>query len=197
MACDFYLMRHGETDWNLEGRILGQGDPPLNAKGRSQGQGLAERVAGIDFDALYTSDLTRARMTAELVAAGRPGLSIECDPRLREGNAGDATGMFRAEVHSRWILDEPHGLPAGAESRDQLGTRVVAFMAEAAARHSAQTVGVVTHGGVLRAVMAHLLGLPFSQKLPFAFDNCSVTLVEWGARPKVQVVNHCGPLVRY
>ena len=90
------LVRHGETDWNAEGKLQGHTDRPLNAYGRRQAQTLAERFASESIDALYASDLSRARETAEILGA-KLGLGVEVDPDLREKNWGNWEGLTSEE----------------------------------------------------------------------------------------------------
>ena len=90
------LVRHGETDWNAEGRLQGHTDTPLNDYGRRQARTLADELAGEPIDAVYSSDLARARETAEIVG-GRLGLTVVVDPGLREKNWGSWEGLTPAE----------------------------------------------------------------------------------------------------
>jgi broad specificity phosphatase PhoE len=104
-----FVARHGETDWNREGRWQGQGGPGLNATGRDQAAALAARLAAVRLDALYTSDLARAVQTAEIIAAVT-GLVPVLEPGLREVDNGDWRGLTRAQVRAanpagyrRWL----------------------------------------------------------------------------------------------
>lgn len=92
------LVRHGETDWNVEGRYQGHSDVPLNARGRAQAARLAEALRGSDIRAIYSSDLARARETAEALAHATR-LAVQHDPRLREIDQGDWEGMLFLEIH--------------------------------------------------------------------------------------------------
>ncbi|MGC8861269.1 MAG: histidine phosphatase family protein, partial [Armatimonadota bacterium] len=96
-----YLVRHGESAYNSEGRIQGQHDPPLTELGLRQAELVAGRLAEEKFDAVYSSDLVRARATAEVIAAGL-GLSCETTPLLREARLGVIEGLTRAEVESKY-----------------------------------------------------------------------------------------------
>jgi 2,3-bisphosphoglycerate-dependent phosphoglycerate mutase len=158
-----YLARHGETDWNAQERWQGQADTSLNERGRAQARELAARLADIPFAAVYSSDLSRARETAEIVVDGRE-LSVRTDPRLREIDVGSWQGLTNAEVDGRERT--------GGETLEAFRERVLAALATIAAAHGAADVLVVAHGGCVRTVQRHLLGEP----LP-TLDNCAVYLV--------------------
>src|SRR5215211_8136133 len=108
------LARHGETDWNREGRFQGWADPPLNDAGRAQAQALAERLREMPFDAVYASDLRRAFETAEIVAASH-GVPVTPDPGLREVDIGSWSGLTRAEIEERF----PGAAHHDGETREQ------------------------------------------------------------------------------
>jgi broad specificity phosphatase PhoE len=157
------LARHGESDWNRDQRWQGHADRPLTDLGRSQAQSLAERLADIDLDAIYSSDLTRARETAEIVARPR-GLDVTTIPALREVDVGSWSGLTRAEAeqrypegYRRWLAGE-EGWDDG-ETYKQLGDRVVDAIREIAAAHPGNRVLVLAHGGSIRAVHAAALGV--------------------------------------
>lgn len=159
------LARHGETDWNHERRWQGHADQPLNARGRAQAQALADRLDGMEITAVYASDLRRAAETA-LPAAERRGLPVEQQPELREVDVGSWSGLTRAEVEARfpggiarWQAGEK-GWEAG-ESYEEMSARVVRAVIAIAQAHPEETVLVVSHGGCVRAVHAHALGLEF------------------------------------
>src|SRR3954451_11247139 len=96
-----YLARHGESDWNVERRWQGHADRPLTERGRQQARPLAERLAAVDLDAVYASDLRRAWETAEAVAAPK-GLQVGRLPELREVNVGSWCGLTRDECAERF-----------------------------------------------------------------------------------------------
>ena len=152
------LARHGETDWNREGRFQGHADPPLNETGRAQAAELAAELAGIRFAAVYSSPLRRALETAELVAATH-GLDPVAIEALREVDVGSWQGLTRAEVGvrfpeqlSRW-LDYAQGWEDG-ESYEEMGRRVVAALLDLTAAHEHERILAVTHGGPIRATFA-------------------------------------------
>jgi broad specificity phosphatase PhoE len=153
------LVRHGETDWNAEGRLQGHTDRPLNDHGRRQAKDLADRLADEGADAIYASDLSRARETAEIVGT-RLGLPVVIDADLREKDWGSwegLTGDERAHVEQVGESTEAH--------RD----RVMRAVRRIVERHPGQRVVVVTHGGSLRRVQASLNGIAEP-----VVDNCAV-----------------------
>jgi len=147
-----FLVRHGQSTWNAESRWQGQADPPLTALGEQQARAAAERLAtGAPIDAIWASDLVRARRTAELVAE-HLGLSVQFDARLRERDAGEWTGLTRPEIEERY----PGALaarrsPPGFEQDEPLLARVVPALGAIAAGGAARVL-VVTHGGIVRTV---------------------------------------------
>jgi probable phosphoglycerate mutase len=155
----FLLVRHGETDWNAAGRLQGHTDEPLNDYGRRQARELAERLAAEDVDAIYASDLARARETAEIVGA-RLGLPVALDPDLREKHWGTWEGLTG---------DERAHVELVGESTEAHRERTMRALGRIASAHPAGRVVVVTHGGSLRRVQAALHGVAEP-----VIDNCSV-----------------------
>jgi broad specificity phosphatase PhoE len=159
------LARHGESDWNRARRWQGHADRPLTPLGREQAQALAARLETVPLAAVYASDLSRARDTAAVVAAGR-GLSLRTRSDLREVDVGSWSGLTRAEVEER----EPDGVKLwagggkgwqGGESYEEMSRRVLDAISEIASMHPDENVLVVSHGGAVRAVHARALGLSF------------------------------------
>jgi broad specificity phosphatase PhoE len=157
-----FLVRHGETDWNAAGRWQGHTDVPLNATGRAQALAVAARLRAEGVRAIATSDLCRARGTAEIVGAAL-GLEVGLvDAALRERAYGSWEGLTRSECEERfpeeWArhVSEPRTPPPGGESADALLARVVPAIHRAARRLASPAV-VVTHGGVMRAFLAEAL----------------------------------------
>jgi broad specificity phosphatase PhoE len=145
------LVRHGETDWNLENRVQGHSDRPLNDTGRAQARALAEQLADEPLDAVYASDLMRARDTARAVAATH-GLPVLAMPELREKNFGTWEGMTDVEIRERFpqAASGPWG---DAETTDDVADRVLEALHGIAERHPGGRVLAVSHGGPLRAVL--------------------------------------------
>jgi broad specificity phosphatase PhoE len=154
------LVRHGETDWNAEGRLQGHTDRPLNDHGRRQANALAERLAGEEpIAAIYASDLARARETAEIVG-GRLGLPVVVDADLREKNWGNWEGLTG---------DERAAIEFVGESTDEHRERVMRAVRRIVERHPGQRIVVVTHGGSLRRIQAAVSGMAEP-----VIDNCAV-----------------------
>ncbi len=149
------LVRHGQSVWNADGRWQGQADPPLSELGEQQAVAAARAIGLVD--AIYTSDLTRARHTAELVAA-QLGSDVAVDARLRERDAGDWEGRTRAEIDEGWpgFLDSGRR-PDGYEPDASVLARALAALTAIAASHDGDVL-VITHGGVVRTVERHLGG---------------------------------------
>ena len=149
------LARHGETDWNRDGIWQGHGDPPLNELGRSQARELAGRLADVEIDALYSSDLRRAYETAEIVSRAK-GLEITADSDLREIDIGAWSGLTRAQIEERFPgMDRQDG-----ETSEAFDARAVGALHRIAEAHEGEHVLVVTHGGVVRALERSVLGEP-------------------------------------
>ncbi len=144
------VIRHGQSTWNASGRWQGHADAPLTDLGRAQAANGARAVP--EVDAVWSSDLERARASAEIIAVTL-GLDVRVDSRLRERNAGAWTGLTRAEIETGW----PHYLgqhkrPAGFEHDDEVLARVLSALRDLERTHPGGDVLVVTHGGVLRAL---------------------------------------------
>jgi broad specificity phosphatase PhoE len=158
------LARHGETDWNREGRWQGWADPPLNETGREQARVLAEQLRQTPFDAVYSSDLQRAFETAEIVAAPHD-VVVVADLGLREIDVGSWSGLTRAELEERF----PNGDRPDGETREAHAARVLVAVERIAREHPGERILLVTHGGTMRALRSHVSDEPFH---PVA--NCGV-----------------------
>ena len=152
------LARHGETDWNREGRFQGWADPPLNATGCAQAVELSVELMAEDLAAVYSSPLRRAYETAEVVAASR-GLEPVTVDALREVDVGSWSGLTRAEIelrfpdqYARW-LGYGQGWEDG-ETYEQMAERVVRALLELAEERDGKRILAVTHGGPMRAASA-------------------------------------------
>jgi broad specificity phosphatase PhoE len=179
------LARHGETDWNRDGRWQGQTDTPLNERGREQAHALAAGVGGNGITAVYASDLARARETGAIVA-DRLRVPLHTDPRLRELHFGGWEGLTTAEIEerypdevARWRADDGSNAFAGGETYVQMSERVVAALMDIAAIHPSEDVLVVFHGGPIRGLLAHAAGVTYGEqrRLRAHLANCDVVRV--------------------
>jgi probable phosphoglycerate mutase len=182
---DFIFIRHGETDWNRQGRFQGQIDVPLNDTGHAQAERLALRLAAERVDALLTSDLQRARQTAAPLAAAW-GIAPVALAGLREQNFGVLEGLDVPTIQARhpllwqgWL--EQHGdfAAPGAESQRQFHARVMQAVSELAAAAAGQRLAVVTHGGVLDMLWRTAHGLPVSGLRECLIPNTGVNRLRW------------------
>ncbi len=174
------LIRHGETLWNTERRMQGQLDSPLTERGLWQAQRLGERLKSQVFAALYSSDLPRARRTAECIAQCT-GHAVVTDERLRERHFGIFEGLNRAEmlqrdpdVHARFLARDPEFTVPGGESPIAFMARVRVALEEIAVRHAGESVAVVTHGLVLDSAYRISSGLPLNEPRPVPLVNASL-----------------------
>jgi broad specificity phosphatase PhoE len=152
------LVRHGETDWNAEGRLQGHTDRPLSDYGRGQARRLAEELEGEELEAIYSSDLARARETAEIVGE-RLGLPIALEPDLREKDWGTWEGLSAVE------RDRVEFVGESTEAHQERMLRALRRISE---RHPGNArILVVTHGGSMRRVQTATMGLA----LPVV-ENC-------------------------
>jgi probable phosphoglycerate mutase len=179
------LLRHGETDWNAEGRAQGHADVPLNALGHAQASAVARELALLAPVRLWSSDLVRAVQTAEHLAAAT-GLPVEKDARLREYDVGERSGLtmpeFAAEFPERyaaWLADTEQHLVPGEETTEQVRARVVpALTGFLSALEPGQTGIVVLHGGCLKVGLMELLGWPWHLSGSLrGLDNCGYCMV--------------------
>jgi broad specificity phosphatase PhoE len=157
------LARHGESDWNRSKQWQGWADRPLTELGRRQAAELAARLEETELDAVYSSDLQRARETAEIVARTKD-LAVESTPDLREVDVGSWSGLTRAEAEARFPEAYGRWLQGGegwedGETYQEMSARVLSALQRIAAAYPGDRVLVVAHGGSIRAVHAAALGL--------------------------------------
>jgi len=158
-----YLARHGESDWNVERRWQGHADRPLTDRGREQAETLAARLADVELDAIYSSDLRRAWETAEAVARTQ-GLEVVRLPELREVHVGSWRGLTRDECEARFPEAFERWRAGGSgwedgESYEEMGERILGAVSRLAGQHPGGAILIVSHGGPIRAVHAHALGV--------------------------------------
>jgi probable phosphoglycerate mutase len=177
------LVRHGESVGNFENRLQGQTDYDLTPKGHMQAKLTALRLKGMGTTAVYTSPLLRASATARTIAATIGCEAVEL-PGVREYDFGELAGATYAELRQRFAAGAvgPDGRPVervypGEEGREHFLERVTASFWQVIERHPGETVAVVSHGGPIALLCQHVLGLPYRRPMPFAIDNCSLSVV--------------------
>lgn len=189
MMTRFVLIRHGETDWNLEGRWQGQADVPLNRHGLAQAHRMAQELSKTArLDAIYSSDLERARQTAAALESAT-GLPVRLDQRLREIHQGEWQGLLVSEIESRYdrifelrSQDPWNVAPPGGETALQVRARVAAAFCDIVNCHPGGVVAVVAHGFVL-AVARTLPGTEAIENIwKLVPGNCSPIWMEWNGR---------------
>ena len=179
------FIRHGQTDWNLQLRFQGQLDVPLNATGRSQAQRMADRLAGDPHDALYSSDLLRARETAAPLADAWRTQALLV-PGLREQNFGVLEGLDMAtaqqrhpDLWQRWLEQRADYVLPGGESAEQFHHRVLAAVRELATTAAGRRIAVVTHGGVLDMLWRSAKQLPLHGHRACDIPNTGLNRLRW------------------
>ena len=174
------FIRHGETDWNVTKRIQGQTDIPLNETGHAQALAMAFNVAHHHFNAIYSSDMQRALVTAQMVAA-RSGLEVNVEPKLRERHYGIFQGCTADEgafkypdAHAYYIArDLNYDFENGERLLHFVG-RVEDIVNSMSRLHRGQTVAAITHAGVLDIIYRKATGRPLHTPRDFVIPHCAL-----------------------
>lgn len=192
-------IRHGETDWNADGRLQGQIDISLNASGIQQAKLLAQSFAGSDIDAVYSSDLQRASQTAEILAHGLSRNVLLCK-NFRERHFGYFQGLTFKQIEERaphdalrWRQRDPDFVPGGedgdGESLAAFSARVLKAVDEVAANHLGQKIAIVTHGGVLDAIYRAAAHLDIQAPRTWTLGNTCVSRLIWSSDGGLNLVS--------
>jgi probable phosphoglycerate mutase len=182
---EIILIRHGETEWNSQKRMQGHSNSNLSEVGRGQIQALGELMKNVSFDHIYSSDSLRTSQTAEAITQ-YSGHTLQFDQRIREKNLGVFEGLTSTEAKERhpeiyrlfktaganYVIDE-------GESTQQLLERALEFIEEIRLRHPQERVVMVTHGGVVRVLMKHALGLSIDAPTRFIIKNTGIFGLIW------------------
>ena len=193
---ELVALRHGETEFNTVRRMQGHLDVPLSAAGREQARLVAARLADEPIDKIYSSDLQRALETARTIRGCR-GIDLVTDVRLREFHMGTFQGLTLSEAKERhgdawerfFIHDPDFALPGG-QSRNQKQVEIAAFMEDVVRTEPGRRLLVVTHRGILIAMLRHVLGIPPSHYFRVSIENTGIQrflyrnenwhLISWG-----------------
>ena len=177
------LVRHGQTEWNASGRYQGQSNVALSDTGRKQARLLAERFPLKQLDAIYTSDLDRARETAESVGE-KLGVPVYPEKVFRELSFGDWEGLTYQQITARWPeesnklftapdeLEIPHG-----ETFQALQNRALDKINELCKKHVDQTIGIFAHGAINKTILAGLMHIPLHYLWSLRQDNTAVNIL--------------------
>lgn len=178
------MARHGETELNSAIRYWGRSDIKLSALGLSQAERLRDRLAMEKLDAVYSSDLIRAQLTAGIIASGHHLKVINC-PELSEVNFGALEGLTFEEIKERypevakqWIERSPELEYPGGESRDAFSQRVASFLGRLEGHREKANILIVAHSGVIRTLVCYLLKLPIELRWQMRVDLASISIVE-------------------
>ena len=176
------IVRHGETEWNINGIRQGHLDSALTGKGIAQAKALAARLAREEFTVLYSSDLGRAVQTAEEISKVTRH-EIVTDARLRERHLGIFQGLNADELNEKYPQERrqfrtmgPDYVIPGGESMRQQVERNVSYLNELAAKHQGEQIVVVTHGGVVSGFFRHTLEISLAAPRRFEFVNAGLNI---------------------
>jgi broad specificity phosphatase PhoE len=180
-----YIVRHGETEWNVLRKMQGHSDIPLNALGEEQAKNLAQELKDIKLDLAFSSDLMRAKRTAEIVALEHR-LEVQTTELLRERNSGDFEGQSYEVLDTyNKLLDKlsdqerySYKIPPERESDEELINRIIPFMRETAITHPDKTILMATHGGVIKTLLIHLGVGNYKTLRAHAIDNAAYVVLE-------------------
>ncbi len=189
------LIRHGQTDWNIAGRWQGHTDIPLNETGLAQSRLLARRLSKWPVKAIYSSDLSRAAGTADLIAQ-----PLNLQPRyleaLRERNGGLFQGLTTEEIHEKYPEDlalfrETGTSPRVGESNLDVAQRLLRAFERIIPDHEGEMVAIVSHGGALASIVAYYLGFPLGERARLSLRaNTGLSIIEIDGRgPVVTLLN--------
>lgn len=175
--CTIYVVRHGQTDWNVQSIIQGQSDIPLNDVGVSQAKQLAEKLTHVHFDSVFSSDLMRAKRTAEIIVLEKK-LAVETTAALRERHFGRFEGKNWRQ-HDREIVAllkkyrkaSYAGQKTDLETDESMTGRVIPFLREASVVYPGKSVLMVSHGGLMRSLLIHLGYATYETMPPGSIDN--------------------------
>lgn len=185
MITHLLLIRHGQTEWNRDRRIQGNGDSPLTDRGQAQAEAAANALTRFDVTALYASDAGRALQTAAPIA-NATDLPVQTDVRLRERHYGIFEGKTHADleleypdIHYEYLKRRPDFVVPGGESLAQLQARTVAACTDIALSQPGQDVVVVAHGGTIRAFARYALAVPLDIVWRAPIENGGLTIVRY------------------
>ena len=173
------VIRHAETEWNIQNKFQGHLDSKLTLPGIKQAEAIADTLKGEAYDVIYSSDLERAKQTAEIIAR-RLNLKVHTEKDLREINLGVMQGLKKdefiikyPEVISKYHADPEYVIPGG-ESKLQLYNRVTGILEKIVRKHKGHNILLVAHGGVLDCIIRYTFDIPLNKRRNFSLFNASI-----------------------
>ena len=181
---EYILVRHGQTQWNKEGKYTGQSDIPLNQTGIEQAEAASADILKLEPDLIFSSDLQRAIQTAHLIRADQPSIPLITDKRLREIHQGEWEGLQETEIKKRFEeqfkirKENPlETAPPGGETIGEVYDRVRDFLREMQKKHDGKTILIVAHGVVLAIIELISCGDPIEKVLDHIPKNAIPKMV--------------------
>lgn len=191
MLTELYLLRHGETEWNKNSIIQGQTDTELNESGLKAARKAVDLFKEIELDYIYSSDLKRARKTAQFIAQDK-NLAIRESSKIREIAFGDWEGLKYNQIKDNfprraaaWEEDPLHNSPNSGENLLDFKKRVDNFFQKILSKHQGGKILVVSHGGVIKTYLTSVLAIEVNKYWQFQIDNCSLTELKFYAQDPI------------
>ncbi|OQA07625.1 MAG: Phosphoserine phosphatase 1 [Firmicutes bacterium ADurb.Bin373] len=186
MSCRIYMIRHGETVWNVASKLQGHANVTLSDNGRRQAELLGRRLSGLKFDQFYASDLARAYETARIIAQYHNNQDIKTLQELREISFGrwegfsinEIQGLYPEEIKQWWKTPLQTRAPGG-ESLGDLVKRTVTVVKNIVESRSGGNILLVTHGGVIRSVVGTVLGMDLNEHWRLRQDNACLNIIDF------------------
>ena len=197
MFCRVYLVRHGETEWNATRRLQGASDVRLSDRGKEQAARLAKRLAGEKIDGFYSSDLSRALETAQILAEPH-GLQVSQKAGLRELSFGPWEGMTIEEMETKaswslidWFRNPVDTFIPGGEKLSDVFRRCDLAMEQIIKKHNDETIVVVAHGGSIRCIICSALGVNPSEMWRIVIENTGLCRIDYPKSGKgfIKIIN--------
>ncbi len=182
---NIFLVRHGETQWNLGEIFRGRADVPLNERGREQAEAVGRALAGLDFNAVYASPLSRAVETASKIAAHH-GIEVMTDEGLIDIDYGEWEGIPKEEIkgryadlYGRWMKAPNEVVFPGAESILDVRERAFEAILRLAGRHAGETIALVSHRVVNKMILAAVMGMDSSRFWDIEQDTACINVIRY------------------
>lgn len=178
---EIILIRHGQTDWNRDRRVMGRRPVPLNARGRAEARRVARHLKKVPLDAIFTSPMLRAVETAQSLVDGR-GLKIRLTADLAEIDYGLWVGktfeeVMKEEAYAVYHRTPRRAHPPGGEKMTEVLRRAVGFIEGLKKKYRKGRIAVVSHADVIKTILVHYLGMDLNNLQKFRIDNTSVSLL--------------------